>query len=128
VTESGRPRRTRSLTESLLTIVLALEAVLVFFVTLTVFGLHAVPPLAAFGGGALLVLLLALTTRIVRYPWGVWVGWVFQALLLATGVLLPVLYIVAGLFVAMWIFCFVRARQIDRANSSHPTPTEGQTP
>ena len=123
-----RPRRQRSLTESLLTIVLALEAVLVFFVALTVFGLHALPPVAAFGGGALLVILLALTTRIVRYSWGVWVGWVLQVALLATGILLPVLYIVAAVFVAMWIFCFVRARQIDRANSTHPTTTEGQIP
>jgi Protein of unknown function (DUF4233) len=123
-----RIRRRRSLTESLLTIVLGLEAVLVFFVALTVFGLHALPPLEAFGGGAILVILLALTTRVVRYPWGVWVGWILQAALLATGILLPALYIAAGFFVAMWIFCFVRARQIDRANASHPTPTEGQTP
>lgn len=128
-----RPRRQRTLTESLLTIVLGLEAVLVFFVALTVFGLHALPPMAAFGGGASLVVLLILATRIVRYPWGVWVGWVLQAVLLATGTLLPALYIAAGFFVAMWVFCFVRARQIDRANSSHPLPThpntiEGQTP
>jgi hypothetical protein len=111
-----------------LTIVLGLEAVLVFFVTLTVFGLHALPAFPAFVGGAVLVIILGLATRIVRYSWGVWVGWVLQALLLATGILLPALYIAAGFFVAMWIFCFVRARQIDRANSSHPTNTEGQTP
>ena len=132
------PRRRRSLTESLLAIVLGLEAVLVFFVALTVFGLHALSPLAAFGGGAVFVVLLALATRIVRYPWGVWVGWVLQVALLATGILLPALYIAAGFFVAMWIFCFVRARQIDSANSPHPTPadpittvantTEGQIP
>jgi hypothetical protein len=127
-TRSRRPRRKRGLTESLLTIVLALEAVLVFFVTLTVFGLHALPATEAFGGGAALVVLLALATRILRYPWGVWFGWVLQVVLLATGILLPVLYFVAGLFVAMWIFCFVRARQIDRAHSTHPTPTEGQIP
>lgn len=129
VTDEGsarapRARRTRSLTESLLTIVLGLEAVLVFFVALTVFGLHALPPLAAFGGGAVLVVLLALTTRIVRYAWGVWVGWALQAVLLATGILLPVLYIAAGFFVAMWIFCFVRARQIDRANAAHTITTQ----
>ena len=128
-----RARRQRSLTESLLTIVLGLEAVLVFFIALTVFGLHALPPLEAFLGGAVLALLLAATTRIVRYSWGVWVGWVLQAVLIATGILLPALYIVAAVFVGMWIFCFVRARQIDRANSlrftsAQPTPTEGHTP
>jgi hypothetical protein len=122
---ASRPRRQRSLTESLLSIVLGLEAVLVFFIALTVYGLHALPPLEAFVGGAILVLILALATRIVRYSWGVWVGWVLQAVLLATGILLPALYIAAALFIAMWIFCFVRARTIDRANAARLTPNEG---
>jgi Protein of unknown function (DUF4233) len=121
----AKPRRRRSLTESLLSIVLGLEAVLVFFIALTVYGLHALPPLEAFGGGAALVILLALATRVVRYSWGVWVGWVLQALLLATGIFLPALYIAAALFVGMWIFCFVRARQIERANRSSSAPTDG---
>ena len=122
---ASRPRRQRSLTESLLSIVLGLEAVLVFFIALTVYGLHALPPLEAFVGGAILVAILALANRIVRYSWGVWVGWVLQAVLLATGILLPALYIAAALFIAMWIFCFVRARTIDRANAARLTPNEG---
>jgi Protein of unknown function (DUF4233) len=122
---AAKPRRTRSLTESLLSIVLALEAVLVFFIALTVYGLHALPPLEAFVGGAALAIVLALATRVVRYPWGVWVGWVLQLVLLATGILLPALYIAAAIFVAMWIFCFVRARQIDRANLVSSAPAEG---
>jgi hypothetical protein len=129
-TAPRRARRVRSLTESLLSIVLGLEAVLVFFIALTVYGLRTLPPLEAFVGGAVLVIVLGLATRIVRYPWGVWVGWVLQGLLVATGILPPALYIAAGFFVAMWIFCFVRARQIDRANAARPTlsdpqPTEG---
>jgi hypothetical protein len=120
-----RVRRQRSLTESLLSIVLGLEAVLVFFIALTVYGLHALPPLEAFLGGAILALVLAVATRVVRYPWGVWVGWALQLVLLATGILLPALYIAAAFFIAMWIFCFVRARQIDRANASRATPTDG---
>jgi hypothetical protein len=123
-----RPRRQRSLTESLLSIVLGLEAILVFFIALTVFGLHALPPVEAFGGGAVLALLLALGTRLVRYPWGVWVGWVFQAVLVATGILLPALYIAAAFFLALWIFCFIRARQLEpvRPGRAHLSPpTEG---
>jgi hypothetical protein len=121
----GRPRRQRSLTESLLSIVLGLEAVLVFFIALTVYGLRALSPLEAFVGGAALVIILVLAIRIVRYPWGIWVGWVLQAALLATGILLPALYIATALFVALWIFCFVRARQIERANRSSSSPAEG---
>lgn len=118
-----RSRRQRSLTESLLSIVLGLEAILVFFIALTVFGLHALPPVEAFGGGAVLALLLALGTRLVRYPWGVWFGWVLQAVLVATGILLPALYIAAAFFLALWIFCFIRARQLDPGHSAGPTPS-----
>jgi hypothetical protein len=124
-TARRRPRRQRSLTESLLSIVLGLEAILVFFIALTVFGLHALPPVETFVGGAILAVILGLATRVVRYPWGVWVGWVLQVVLLATGILLPALSIAAAFFVAMWIFCFVRARQIDRANASRVNPNEG---
>jgi hypothetical protein len=124
-----KPRRQRSLTENLLSIVLGLEAVLVFFIALTVFGLHALPPLEAFGGGALLAILLGIGTRFVRYGWGVWYGWAMQVALLATGIVLPALYIAAAFFLALWIFCFVRARQLEgsgAARSSSTTPTEGE--
>ena len=109
-----RPRRQRSTTESLLSIVLALEAVLVFFVTLVVYGLRVVEPGLAFGGGALLFVLLLITSRAVQFAPGVWFGWLLQAVLIATGALIPLMYFVGALFVALWIYCFVRGRTIDR--------------
>ena len=125
-----RPRRRRSLTESLLSIVLGLEAILVFFIALTVFGLHALPPLQAFVGGAVLALLLLAGAWLVRYPAGVWFGWVLQVALVTTGILLPALYIAAAFFLALWIFCFVRARQLESRGarpSETSEPTEGET-
>jgi hypothetical protein len=118
VTRAATPRvrRQRTLTESLLTIVLTLEAILVFFIALTVFGLHAVTPAVAFGGGAALAAVLLIATRVMRYSWGVWIGWVLQLVILSTGLVLPALYVVALLFIAMWIYCFVRGRHVDRQN------------
>lgn len=109
------PRRVRSATESLLSITLALEAILVFFVMLAVFGLRAVPAGVAFGGGIGLIFALVLVSGVVRYGWGVWLGWVLQAVLLATGIVLPVMYAVAAVFIGIWIFCFVKGRQLDAA-------------
>lgn len=114
---AARPRRARSTTESLLSIVLGLEAVLMFFVTLTAFGLKALPPVTAFAGGGALLVVLVLTAGLLRYRWGVWLGWVLQAVLLATGILLPVMYFIAAGFVAIWIYCFVKGRQIDHQRS-----------
>jgi len=124
-----RVRRVRSLTESLLSIVLGLEAILVFFIALTVYGLHALPVAETFIGAAILALLLLLGSRVVRYGWGVWFGWVLQVVLVATGIVLPALYIAAAFFLAMWIYCFVRARQVESANAllaQQSAQTEGE--
>ena len=121
-----RARRQRSVTEMLLSIVLALEAILVFFVTLVVYGLKSLEPALAFGGGAALILALFLTSDILGRPGGIWVGWALQVVLLATGFLVPLMFFIAACFVAIWIFCFVRGRQIDHQKAAfaadHPNP------
>ena len=120
-----KPRRQRSVSESLLSIALVLEAVLIFFVTLTAFGLKALPPVTAFAGGAAFFLALSVASALLRFEWGVWVGWVLQVALLATGFILPIMFFVGAIFVALWIFCFVKARQLtDQRRSAGPTTTE----
>lgn len=110
-----RPRRLRSVSESLLSIVLGLEAVLMFFVMLTAFGVRALPPAVAFGGGIALIVALLFSGRLLRYPWGVWVGWALQAVLIALGIVLPVMFFIGTGFTAIWVYCFVKGRQIDIA-------------
>lgn len=112
-----RVRRERSASESLLSIALLLEAVLMFFVTLVVFGLKVLPPGLAFGGGAALFVLLLIDGRLVRWPAGVWLGWVLQVALIAVGILVPLMYFVGALFLAIWIYCFVTGRRLDRRNA-----------
>ncbi len=112
-----RPRRIRSTSESLLSIVLGLEAILTFFVTLTAFGLKALPAATAFLGGGVLIVLLVLVAGLLRFRWGVWLGWVLQAALVATGILLPIMFVIAAAFVAIWVYCFVKGRQIDHQRS-----------
>ena len=112
------------MTESLLGIVLVLEALLVFFVALTVFGLKALPAVAALAGGGTLIVVLVLGAGLLRYRWGVWLGWLLQAVLVTTGIVLPVMYFIAAGFVAIWVYCFVKGRQLDRAKAQFPPPTE----
>ena len=138
VSRPARPRRPRSTTESLLSIVLLLEAVLLFFVTLALFGLKILPPAVAFGGGAAFVVVILITIQALRWPAGVALGWVVQAALIALGILTPVMYVVGAGFAVFWIWCFVRGRQIDRTRreflAAHPeaaptsTAVEGDTP
>jgi hypothetical protein len=99
--------------ESLLSIVLGLEAVLMFFVMLTAFGVKVLPPAIAFGGGIALIVALLFAGRLLRYSWGVWVGWLLQAALIALGIVLPVMYVIGIGFTGIWVYCFVKGRQID---------------
>lgn len=114
------PRRQRSATESLLSVVLILEAVVVFFGTLVIFGLRVVDPVAAFAGGAALILLLVVAARVVRWRWGQWLGHALQLVLLATVVLEVLAGVAAAIFVGFWIWAFVKGRQLDRANGVSP--------
>jgi len=125
-----RVRRARSVTESLLSIVLSLEAFLIFFVTLVVYGLDQLDPVTTFAGGAIFIVLLALTGGVLRFPAGVWFGWVLQVAILATGFFVPAMFGIGAVFVALWTFCFIRGRQIDSqkasflAEQSSHNPTE----
>ncbi|WP_370566203.1 DUF4233 domain-containing protein [Cryobacterium sp. BB736] len=113
-----KPRRRRSATESLVSIALGLEATLVFFVTMAVFGLREVSPGVAFGGGAVLFLLLIIAAAYARFPWAIWLGWAMQAVLIALGLVLPVMYAIGAGFAAIFIYCFLTGRRLDRQNNS----------
>lgn len=120
-----RVRRQRSVVEMLLSIVLALEAVLLFFVTLAVYGLDILEPAVAFAGGAALFVLLLIAGRLVRYPSGVVFAFALQAGLLATGLLVPVMYGVGALFAGIFVFCFIRGRSIDHQKAAFAAQSEG---
>ena len=115
---SRRPRRQRSVTESLLSIVLVIEAVVMLFASLTAFGLKVFDPnwLALVYGAASILILLA-TTAVLRWPAGQLFGWVLQAALVALGILMPFMYVIGAGLALFWIWCFTRGRRIDAARS-----------
>jgi hypothetical protein len=124
-------RRTRGVTESLLSIVLVLEASVLFFAGLVAFGLKvlepALPAWAALVGAAVFILLLLGATATLRFRWGIWLGWVLQAAFVALGILLPVMWVVGAGFVLLWIFCLTRGRRIEAARADL-VRNEGENP
>ena len=113
-----RRARRRGAAESLLSIVLVLEAMSLFFVMLVVNGRDLVPTGVAFGGGLGAIVLILLVSRTLRWRWGIALGWVVQLGLVACGLLDPVMYVVAALFVAIWTYCLVKGTQLDRMNAA----------
>lgn len=107
-------RRTRSVKELLITIVLGFEAIVVGLGALVVFGLKAVPPLQAFVGGGVIVAGLIAAILLARWPIGTLLGWLLQVLVMLTGLLVGAMFVVGIVFTAMWIFALVQGGKIDK--------------
>ncbi|GAB3405151.1 hypothetical protein GCM10027515_18130 [Schumannella luteola] len=109
-----RPRRERGVRESLLSVALVLEAIMLIFASLALFGLRSLPPGAALGGGAAFIVVLLITASQTRHRWAQILGWVLQFALLACGFVDPSMFIVGAIFVGIWIWCVVKAGRIER--------------
>ena len=117
-----RARRERGVVESLLSIVLALEAAVVFFATLAIRGLSGIPEHIVLLAGAAFLVLLVVVSGLQRYGWGVVLGGVLQVVFVATGVLHPFMFVIGAVFAGLWVWCLVRARRIE---SSRQAAAEG---
>lgn len=110
---AGRPRRARSVRESLGSIVLGFESVIVFLATLVAFGLKAADPVVVLVGGAVLCLALVATLRLLDRQLGIRIGWILQFVIVATGLLVPIMFVIGAAFVALWAYCMVTGTRLD---------------
>jgi hypothetical protein len=113
-----RASRPSSVRRSLGSIVLGFESVVMFLAALVAFGLKALPALPALGGGALLCVALLAGAALLRFRWGYALGWILQAAIIASAFLVPVMWIVGVLFVALWTYCMVVGARIDREKAA----------
>jgi len=111
----GRVRRERGVTEILLSVVLVLEAVVVFFATLAMNGLSDIPDGLVLGVGGGLMLLFVVVAMLQRWSWGVVLGGILQVVLIGTGFVHGYMFLIGAGFAALWTWCLVRARRIERA-------------
>ncbi|WP_309709670.1 DUF4233 domain-containing protein [Pseudolysinimonas sp.] len=108
-----RPRRERGVTETLLSIVLVLEAVVLFFATLAINGLTDIPTEIVVGGGVGAIVVFVVVATLQRFAAGVVLGGVLQLVLIASGFLAGAMFVVGAVFAALWVWCLVRARRIE---------------
>ena len=116
-----KPRRPRGAAESLATIVLGFESIVVFLGGLVVYGLKALPasiePWWGIVAGAVVAALMMFATRVVRYRWGIVLGWALQAVVLLGAFLVPALAIVALIFGGMYGYATIKGAALDRRNA-----------
>jgi len=115
------PRRRRGAAESLASIVLAFESVIAFLGGLVIYGLKALPegiePWWGIVAGSVVAALMILTGRVVRYPWGIALGWVLQVVVALGAILVPALAIVAIIFGGMYAYATIKGGALDRRNA-----------
>lgn len=113
-----RVRRQRSVTELLTSVVLGFEAVVIFLAALVLFGLKSLPPLTALVGGWSLALVMLVSVALLRYRWGIVLGWFLQAVVVASGFIQPAMFFVGICFVGAWTFATISGGRIDKEKAA----------
>lgn len=114
--EVRRPKR--GVRQSLASIVLGFELIVVFLASLVAFGLKVQPgPIALIGGG-IVCLAILVTMALLRHEWAFGLGWVLQGVIVATGIFVPAMWVIGLVFAGMWVYCMVVGGRIDRQNAA----------
>lgn len=118
---SVKPQRVRNVStqRTLASMLLAFEAFVVFFATLVAFGLRVanIGVIWSFGIGLALVMIAtpAVLGRKGSYYW----GWALQLITLSTGIFVPLMWVVGGVFVCLWAWAMIAGSTIDRARTNY---------
>lgn len=125
-----RARAPRTLVQKLAPIVLGFEAVVVFLAGLTVFGLKALPagiePWWGIVGGAVLAVVCVAIAGMITRPWAITAGWVVQAIVALSAILVPAILFVVVIFGGMWAYATIMGARLDARRPVEPV-TETHT-
>ncbi|GAB3555344.1 hypothetical protein GCM10027404_31950 [Arthrobacter tumbae] len=115
----GMPKKRRSVKVMFASTVLLLEAFVVLFATLVVFGLRSdtIPVGVILGVGLTLSAVLILSCAFLTKPYGILLGWVLQVLIIATGIAEPMMFLVGILFALTWLYGIRTGARLDRENA-----------
>ena len=118
--------KSKSSKRALASIVLSFESIVIFFATLTAFGLKSgnpelgLPDTQLIWAIGLSVAILAIVTpAVLKYPWGYWFGWAVQAALLVSGFWLWGMFVIGAILVGLWIWALIAGGTIDKARENY---------
>ncbi|MBO0900747.1 DUF4233 domain-containing protein [Cellulomonas sp. zg-ZUI222] len=113
----SRPKRPA--TPQFTQMTLVLEALLVFFATLVAHGLRVAPTATVWALGGITALILLLLAGYVGRPGGYVAGTVAQVAVLSFGVLVPMMFVIGGVFVVLWAVSLWLGARIDRERAEY---------
>jgi hypothetical protein len=109
--------RSRSTQRALGSMLMAFEAFVVFFATLVAFGLDKENGPAIWTTGLLLAFALIITPAILGRKGSYIFGWVLQALVLLTGIQVPLMWFLGAVFICLWAWAMIAGSTIDKARA-----------
>ena len=105
------------LTRRLAGVVIGAQGLAVFFGALAARALAAVQGSDASNTflfiGSLLAVLCILDAGLLRWPWGITLGWALQVATVAYAFIIPMMLLVELLFGALWLTALVQGRRMD---------------
>jgi Protein of unknown function (DUF4233) len=116
--------RNKSTKRALGSILMAFESLVVFFATLVAFGTKALGPTTenaatVWAAGLTLAVTLIVTPALLGKPGSYIFGWALQIIVIFTGVWVPLMYVVGGIFLCLWIWAMVAGGTIDKARAAY---------
>ena len=104
----------RSVQRSMCAAMLTLQAVVLFLAGLVMAGVSEVGLGTAFGIGLSLAALCLLAAGTLRRPWGYGLGWLVQAVSLALGFVVTMMFFLGAVFAALWAAAYFLGARVDR--------------
>ncbi len=119
--KANRPARVRTVStqRTLGSMLMAFESFVLFFATLVAFGLKAADVTAVWVVGLSLALALIATPAVLGKPGSYTWGWILQILVTLTGIWVPLMWFLGGIFVCLWAWAMIAGTTIDKARANY---------
>ena len=115
--------------------ILLLESFVMVFATLVLYGLRNVPgaapslpPGLIWGLGGTMVVVLLVLSRLVGRPGGYLAGSLAQLPVVAAGFVVPMMFVVAAIFVVLWVVSLRLGARVDRERAAYDAAHPGEIP
>lgn len=115
----------RSIQRAMCAGMLTLQAVVLFLAGLVMTGVTDVGFGTALALGLSLAALCLLAAGMLRRPWGYWLGWAVQAVSVALGFVVPIMFFLGAVFGGLWAGAYFLGARIDREKAEYAAQAGG---
>ncbi|HEU5038539.1 MAG TPA: DUF4233 domain-containing protein [Nocardioides sp.] len=122
------PERTRSPRRGMCAAVLSLEAVTLGLTTPVMISIAGVDTSTALWIGLGLTVACLLLAGLLRAEWAYSVGWVIQGAAIGLGFVIPLMFVLGGIFALLWGSAYFLGRKIERERAEAFAAYDAGTP